>query len=528
MRAVPIEARRAAPAQVGSGDAVSPDRWHCALVFLAAGARTGRRVPDLRAHRAAHRPIRRPSPRDCSPRATTSSPTARPAARCNSSSRPRSWRRCTGGRLAPEVLAAAAPTRRSRRSPRPQRGAPPLGYPTWRRSTRRLAAWPRRTPTLCALVDLTLPCTACRPTVEGRHLLGAAHLGPRRARRGRARGAGRVRRTTPRDRHAGHRPRRRSQRLLARLRQRSRDHAPPSTPTRSGSRRCGTPTATPTCSASTTSGARTAAPFGGARGRRPQPQLSLRLDRACAGSTSARRETTRARRRRARPRRRRCCALEADRRFAKVLDYHSYGREVLWGYACLEHPLGRLPAATRRWRCSQRVGLRRRGARPRAEGEEEEWQLAHAGRARLPDRGRHELPAVVRVVAGGGGAGVAGLAVDAGAADPGRGPRDRRAARACRWRRASKRRGGARFGNGESQRQRRALRPLRGVRAGGGLTLDVQLAATCRRWSVVVPPGGGVTLDVALTPLARPAASATSAAASRASRACRCSRRRAR
>lgn len=68
-------------------------------------------------------------------------------------------------------------------------------------------------------------------------------------------------------------------------------------------------------------------------------------------------------------------ALSADRGFAKVLDYHSSGREVLWGYNCSFHPLAG-------WLQSEAIALSNAsgygGAErpPSAEGEHYEWQSA--------------------------------------------------------------------------------------------------------------------------------------------------------
>ncbi len=71
-------------------------------------------------------------------------------------------------------------------------------------------------------------------------------------------------------------------------------------------------------------------------------------------------------------------ALSADRRFAKVLDYHSSGREVLWGYDCSTHPLASfLQAEAVALSIASGYGGDERP--PSAEGEHYEWQLAEYG-----------------------------------------------------------------------------------------------------------------------------------------------------
>jgi carboxypeptidase T len=65
-------------------------------------------------------------------------------------------------------------------------------------------------------------------------------------------------------------------------------------------------------------------------------------------------------------------------RFAKVIDYHSYGREVLYGYRCLPHPFStwmRQEAAA----LSSASGYGGLTRVPSAEGEHQEWQFARMG-----------------------------------------------------------------------------------------------------------------------------------------------------
>ena len=71
-------------------------------------------------------------------------------------------------------------------------------------------------------------------------------------------------------------------------------------------------------------------------------------------------------------------AWSQDRRFAKVLDFHSYGRETLYSYACLPHPF------TNFWG-EEAVGISIASGYgssvrlPLAEGQHFEWQLAMMG-----------------------------------------------------------------------------------------------------------------------------------------------------
>ncbi|MDB2577285.1 carboxypeptidase regulatory-like domain-containing protein, partial [Planctomycetota bacterium] len=67
-----------------------------------------------------------------------------------------------------------------------------------------------------------------------------------------------------------------------------------------------------------------------------------------------------------------------DRRFAKVLDLHSRGRETLWGYACPSSPVDSL------WRAkaiqlSQASGYGSDERPPSADGEHFQWQFAEHG-----------------------------------------------------------------------------------------------------------------------------------------------------
>ena len=71
-------------------------------------------------------------------------------------------------------------------------------------------------------------------------------------------------------------------------------------------------------------------------------------------------------------------AVFESERFAKVIDYHSYGREVLYAYRCLSHPftawMQQEPPRSRR-----ACGIRRPYRVPSAEGEHPQWQFAKLG-----------------------------------------------------------------------------------------------------------------------------------------------------
>ena len=71
-------------------------------------------------------------------------------------------------------------------------------------------------------------------------------------------------------------------------------------------------------------------------------------------------------------------ALALDQRFTKLLDYHSRGREVLWGYAEAPHPFD-----TWLWNeaidLSEASGYFGSNRRPSADGENYQWHLAKTG-----------------------------------------------------------------------------------------------------------------------------------------------------
>ncbi len=71
-------------------------------------------------------------------------------------------------------------------------------------------------------------------------------------------------------------------------------------------------------------------------------------------------------------------AWSSARRFAKVIDYHSYGQEVLWSYAlCLTHPFGLSYLRPEAIALSVASGYGGSERLPSADGEHYEWQLAN-------------------------------------------------------------------------------------------------------------------------------------------------------
>lgn len=71
-------------------------------------------------------------------------------------------------------------------------------------------------------------------------------------------------------------------------------------------------------------------------------------------------------------------AWSRDRQFAKVLDYHSAGREVLHGYECQDHPFDDY-LLNQAYALSTAAGYGGDHRPPTAEGEHYQWQLAQMG-----------------------------------------------------------------------------------------------------------------------------------------------------
>ena len=128
---------------------------------------------------------------------------------------------------------------------------------------------------------------------------------------------------------------------------------------------------------------------------------------SCAGSTSVGSETYKGPSAASEPETRTMMAWSETERFAKVIDYHSYGREVLYAYRCLSHPFTawmQQEAAA----LSVASGYGGHTRVPSAEGEHQQWQFAQARSLCVPHRDAHRVPAVVRERAQRGGDRVAG------------------------------------------------------------------------------------------------------------------------
>ncbi len=98
----------------------------------------------------------------------------------------------------------------------------------------------------------------------------------------------------------------------------------------------------------------------------------------CTGSTSVASETYRGPAAASEAETQTMMAWSQRERFAKVIDYHSSGREVLYAYNCLGHPF----AAWMRQEAtalSQSSGYGGVTRLPSAEGEHQEWQFAQMG-----------------------------------------------------------------------------------------------------------------------------------------------------
>ncbi len=99
---------------------------------------------------------------------------------------------------------------------------------------------------------------------------------------------------------------------------------------------------------------------------------------SCAGSTSVGSETYKGPSAASEAETRTMTTWSETERFAKVIDYHSYGREVLYGYRCLSHPftswMQQQAAAI-----SVASGYDGHTRLPSAEGEHPQWQSGRLG-----------------------------------------------------------------------------------------------------------------------------------------------------
>ena len=97
---------------------------------------------------------------------------------------------------------------------------------------------------------------------------------------------------------------------------------------------------------------------------------------ACGGSTNPDSQTYRGPSAASEPETKTMVTFSNARRFAKVIDYHSSGEEVLWGYACLSHPFGNPYLKNEAIALTNASGYTDERS-PTAEGEHFEWQLAN-------------------------------------------------------------------------------------------------------------------------------------------------------
>jgi hypothetical protein len=99
---------------------------------------------------------------------------------------------------------------------------------------------------------------------------------------------------------------------------------------------------------------------------------------SCAGSTSVSSETYKGPSAASEAETRTMMTWSETERFAKVIDYHSYGREVLYAYRCLSHPF-RTWMQQEATALSQASGYLGHTRVPSAEGEHQQWQFAKLG-----------------------------------------------------------------------------------------------------------------------------------------------------
>ncbi len=99
---------------------------------------------------------------------------------------------------------------------------------------------------------------------------------------------------------------------------------------------------------------------------------------ACSGSTTPSSQTYKGPSPGSEPETQTMIALSRDQRFAKVIDYHSSGRESLWGYACPTHPFDNF-MQQEAIALSNAAGYGGSNRPPSADGEHYQWQFAIMG-----------------------------------------------------------------------------------------------------------------------------------------------------
>ncbi len=98
----------------------------------------------------------------------------------------------------------------------------------------------------------------------------------------------------------------------------------------------------------------------------------------CSGSTSPSSETYKGPSANSEPETQTMIAWSQDRHFSKVIDFHSSGRETLYGYACLSHPWSNF-WESEAIELSMQSGYFGDVRSPSADGEHFHWQVAERG-----------------------------------------------------------------------------------------------------------------------------------------------------
>jgi len=111
----------------------------------------------------------------------------------------------------------------------------------------------------------------------------------------------------------------------------------------------------------------------------------------CSGSTNACSDTYKGPSAFSEPEGQALVDLTTAEHFGKVLDFHSFGRETLWGYACAVHPWDAFMQATAIV-ISQASGYGNSNRPPSAEGEHYEWQFKRGAFSHLQETGTSFQP----------------------------------------------------------------------------------------------------------------------------------------
>jgi carboxypeptidase T len=101
-------------------------------------------------------------------------------------------------------------------------------------------------------------------------------------------------------------------------------------------------------------------------------------DNGCSGSTDPGSQSYKGPGPASEPETQTMLALATDRRFAKMLDFHSSGREALWGYACPTHPFDGF-YQNEAFGLSTAASYNGAERPPTADGEHQQWHLGRQG-----------------------------------------------------------------------------------------------------------------------------------------------------